>query len=98
MSTDQTVQITTTALEMLVEQGSFSTTELVNRVDNSVSISEVETVLQHLQDVGWLKRTNDGVPTWTSGSAGRDHLHFRNLTQHPFRVLPGEVPDDESVR
>lgn len=98
MNHNQTIEVTTIALRLLVEYGGFGTTEIIHRSEDPLSISDVESVLQHLQEAGWIERSTDGEPTWEIGPTGQANLQCTEFDQRPFRVLPGEVPDDESVR
>lgn len=98
MNSRKTIEIVRTALELVVEQGRFSTTELINRIDCPVSNSEVQTVLLHLQDVEWIEKSGEEPPMWVRGQYGSEYLDSSSTDQNVFRVLPDEVPDDEPFR
>lgn len=98
MNTRKTVEITLTALELVVERGRLSTSEVINCTDSSVSKSETETILLHLEDIGWVKQSNEEPPMWKLGSSGSEYLDSTNIDHHTVRVLPDEVPEDEQLR
>lgn len=98
MNTTEVIDITSVALEMIGEQGYFSTSELMNNLESSVAKQDIETVLQYLQDAEWIERRTGEVPTWGPGPTGKVYLSSNNNYDQPFRVLPEEVPEDESIR
>lgn len=98
MNTEEVIDITSVALKMIVEQKRFSTTELRNNLEGSVAKQDLEMVLQYLQEAGWIEQTTGEIPTWGPGPASKRYLSFDSIDKQPFRVLPGEVPDDESIR
>lgn len=98
MNIEEAIDITSVALKMIAEQRQFSTSELMNNVERSVSKQDIETVLQHLQEAEWIERTTGEIPTWEPGPTSKTYLSSKRIDDKPFRVLPGEVPDDESIR
>lgn len=98
MNIEEVIDTTSVALKMIVEQREFSTSELRNNLEHSVSKQDVETVLQHLQEAEWIERTTGEIPTWGPGPTSKTYLSSKNFEHQPFRVLPGEVPHDESIR
>lgn len=98
MDSRKTVEIMRAGLELLVDQGRFSTTELIDSTECSVSKSETETVLYHLREAEWIKKSSEESPMWVQGPSGNEYLAISNSDRHVFRVLPSEVPDDEPSR
>jgi hypothetical protein len=98
METQTTVEIVQAALELTVNQGQFSTTELMARIDAKVSHSDIGRVLFFLQESGWLDKSEQEAPVWRVGETGAAFLRSPKLEERPFRVLPDEVPEDEDYR
>lgn len=98
MNTQEVVDITSVVLKLIAEQRRFSSTELMNNLEGSVAKEDLESVLQYLQEAEWIEQTTGEVPTWKPGSASKRYVSYESIDNQPFRVLPGEVPDDESVR
>lgn len=98
MNARKTVEITRTALELVVDQGPFSTSEVISGTDCPVSNSETETVLFHLEEIGWIKKSNREPPMWVRGPSGSEYLDSSSTDHHALRVLPDEVPEDERLR
>lgn len=98
MNPRKTVEVVRTALELVVEQGRFSTTELINHSDCALSNSETEEILFYLEDAGWIQKSGNEGMTWIKGSSGREYLGSASTDHNAFRVLPDEIPDDESFR
>lgn len=98
MNTNEIVEIVSEAIKKIKQQSHFSSTELMNDLETSVSKQEIETVLKYLQDAGWIERKTGDLSTWETGSTGNAYLSSNTGDSQAFRVLPGEVPDDESIR
>lgn len=98
MNTNEIVEISTEAIKKTGEQSHFSARELQKDLESSVSKQEIEEVLQLLQETGWIEQKNMGLPIWESGPTGRAYLSGGVDDDQTFRVLPGEVPKEETTR
>ena len=98
MTTEDTIEITLKAFELAVDQGQFTSAELASQVDSPVSKETIESNLLYLQETGWLERPDNKLPMWIIGPTGEMYLSASEVESPVFRVLPSEVPHDESVR
>lgn len=98
MDSSKSIEITQTVFELLLQEGEFSVTELVSDIEGKVSKSDVIAVLDHLQDSGWVKESDEGSSLWELGPTGRQLLDIDNSDTKPVRVLPDEIPREELPR